>query len=56
MKVRELKPIVRRVDLVERVLSKNESRGVVSKEDGVSHRVTEALVGDAFVSVLLALW
>jgi len=56
MKVSELKPFVRRVDLVVRVLSKNEIREVVSKEDGVSHRVTEALVGDASGTVLLTLW
>jgi replication factor A1 len=28
----------------------------VSKQDGVSHRVTEALIGDASGTVLLTLW
>jgi replication factor A1 len=39
-----------------KVVSKNPVREVVSRRDGTSHRVTEALVGDETGTVLLTLW
>lgn len=39
-----------------KVVSKNPVREVVSRRDGSSHRVTEALVGDETGSILLTLW
>jgi replication factor A1 len=39
-----------------KVVSKNPVREVVSRRDGTSHRVTEALVGDETGAILLTLW
>lgn len=54
--VAELRPFSKKVDLVVKVLEKNEVREVTSKLDNSQHKVTEALVGDATGTVLLTLW
>ncbi|MFH1224377.1 MAG: hypothetical protein V1676_01090 [Candidatus Diapherotrites archaeon] len=54
--VAELRPFSKKVDLVVKVLEKNEVREVTSKLDNSQHKVTEALVADATGSVLLTLW
>jgi replication factor A1 len=56
VEVENLNPRSRRLDLTVKVVSKNPVRDIVSRRDGSSHRVTEALVGDATGSVLLTLW
>lgn len=56
MKISELKPFAKKVDLTVKALSKNEVREVASKKDSSTHRVTEALVGDESGSILLTLW
>jgi len=55
-KVGNLNPNSRRLNLTVRVVSKNPVREIVSRRDGSSHRVTEALVGDETGTVLLTLW
>jgi replication factor A1 len=55
-KVGNLNPGSRSLNLTVKVVSKNPVREVVSRRDGSSHRVTEALVGDETGSVLLTLW
>ena len=55
-KVGNLNPRSSRLNLTVKVASKNPVREIVSRRDGSSHRVTEALVGDETGSVLLTLW
>ncbi len=54
--IAKLRPFQKKVEVVGKVLSKNEVREVTSKLDNSSHQVTEALIGDATGSVLLTLW
>jgi len=54
--VGNLNPGSRSLNLTVKVISKNPVREVVSRRDGTSHRVTEALVGDETGSILLTLW
>lgn len=56
MKVGELRTYSRRVNLIAKMVEKGEEREVVSRSDGRTHRVAEALVGDETASVLLTLW
>jgi replication factor A1 len=56
MQINELRPFSKKVDLTVKVLSKNEVREVSSKLDNSTHKVTEALVGDASGTILLTLW
>ena len=56
VKVEGLKTYTRRANLRVRVISKGEPKGVVSKRDGSTHRVAEALVGDETGCILLNLW
>ena len=56
MKIEELTPQTRSINLTVKVISINPVRDVTSQRDGSSHRVTEALVADETGSVLLTLW
>lgn len=56
MKISELRPYSKKVDLTVKVLEKNEPREVTSKLDSSTHTVTEALVGDETGTALLTLW
>lgn len=56
MKVGELRTYSRRVNLIAQIVEKGEEREVVSRSDGRTHRVAEALIGDKTASVLLTLW
>lgn len=56
MNISELRPFSKKVDLIVKVLEKNESREVTSKIDSSAHSVAEAVVGDASGSVQLTLW
>ena len=56
MKVEELKPYQKKIDLIVKAIEKNDAREVVSKLDDSKHRVTEALVGDETGCILLTLW
>jgi len=56
MQITELRPFSKKVDLTVKVLEKNEVREVSSKLDNSTHKVTEALVGDASGTILLTLW
>jgi replication factor A1 len=56
VKVEDLNPRSRRVNLTAKVVSSNPVREVVSRVDGVSHRVTEYLIGDETGVILLTLW
>ncbi|MDO8537551.1 MAG: single-stranded DNA-binding protein [archaeon] len=56
MKINELRPFQKKVDLPLKVVKVNEAREVSSKLDNSTHKVTEAVVGDDTGTVLLTLW
>ncbi|MFH1403418.1 MAG: hypothetical protein ABIH11_04035 [Candidatus Altiarchaeota archaeon] len=56
MKIDELTPRSKRVNLVFKVIEKQEIKNVRSKRDRTPHAVTEALVGDDTGSILITLW
>jgi len=56
MKVEELTPRSRSINMTVKVISTNPVREVTSRRGGSSHRVTEALVADETGAVLLTLW
>lgn len=56
MQINDIKPFAKQIDLVVKVLNKNEIREVQSKADGSNHKVTEAVIGDASGICLLTLW
>lgn len=56
MKVEELRTYSRKANVKVKVVSKDEPRTVVSRRDGNTYRVAEALVGDETACILLNLW
>ena len=56
LKVDGLKPSLRNVNVIIKVVDIGQPRGVVVRRDGSEHRVAEALVGDETGTVLLNLW
>jgi len=56
VKVGDLNPRSRRVNILVKVVEKSNPREVVSRRDGSPHRVAEALVGDETGVILLTLW
>ncbi|MEM2098384.1 MAG: OB-fold nucleic acid binding domain-containing protein [Candidatus Bathyarchaeia archaeon] len=56
VKVGELTPASRAVNVIAKVVSKSEIRDVPVGRDGSAHRVCDALVGDETGSVYLTLW
>lgn len=56
VKVGELNPRSRRVNMLVKVVEKSEPREVISRRDGTTHKVAEALVGDETGVILLTLW
>ena len=56
MKIKDLKPYQKKIDLVAKILEKTEIRSVTSRLDNVEHKVCEALVGDDTGTVYLTLW
>lgn len=56
VKVAELTPESRAVNVLAKVVSKSEVRDIAAGRDGSAHRVCDALVGDETGSVYLTLW
>jgi replication factor A1 len=56
VKIGELKPNSRSVNVVGKVVSKGSVREVSSGRDGSPHRVAEVLLGDETGSIYLTLW
>lgn len=54
--VDSLRPGMRGLDMIVKVISKDESREVRSRRNGSTHNVAEALVGDETGCVILTLW
>lgn len=56
VKVGELTPESRAVNVLAKVVSKSEIRDIAAGRDGAAHRVSDALVGDETGCVYLTLW
>lgn len=56
MKIGDLSPNSRNVNIIVKAVSKSESRNVTSGRDYSIHRVADALVGDETGTVYLTLW
>jgi replication factor A1 len=56
IKIEELTPRSRSINMTVKVISIKPTRDVTSRRDGSSHQVTEALVADETGAVLLTLW
>ena len=56
VKVGELTPDSRAVNVLAKVVSKSEIREIAAGRDGAAHRVSDALVGDETGSIYLTLW
>ena len=56
VKVGELSPTSRAVNVTAKVVSKSEVRNIAAGRDGAPHRVSDALVGDETGCVYLTLW
>ena len=56
MKVSEITPYGKKIDVMVKVEKKHEPREVVARLDNSTHKVAEALVGDDSGSILLTLW
>jgi len=56
MKAGSLKPDLRNLDLVVKIVNIGPSRSVPSKRGGRQHLIAEALVGDETGSLVLTLW
>jgi len=56
VKIGELNPQSRAVNVLAKVVSKSEIRNIAAGRDGAPHKVSDALVGDETGSVYLTLW
>lgn len=56
MKIEELGPRNREIEVTFKVVSIGEEREVVSRRDGSSHKFVEAIVGDETATVIMTLW
>lgn len=56
IKIANLKPNSKRINLRARVLEIGESKEVTSKKSGEQRRLAEALIGDETGTILLTLW
>jgi len=56
MKVSELGPYSKQVNTTVKVVQKGEARETVSRQDGTTHRVLDALVGDDSGTIYMTLW
>jgi replication factor A1 len=56
VKVDSLNPQSRQLNLTVKVVKKGEARETVSRSDGSSHKVVDALVGDETGAIYMTLW
>jgi len=56
IKVRDLKPYTRNVNVRVKIVKVGEERRVISRFDRAQHRLAEALVGDETGLIILTLW
>lgn len=56
VKIAELSPASRAVNVKAKVVSKSDTRNIAAGRDGAPHRVCDALIGDETGCVYLTLW
>jgi replication factor A1 len=56
MKIKDIKPFQKKIDLIAKVVNKTEPRKVTSKIDNIEHTVCEAVLEDETGTILLTLW
>jgi len=56
VKVSELGPYSKQVNTTVKVVQKGEARETISRQDGTTHRVLDALVGDETGAIYMTLW
>ena len=56
MKVNELSPNIRDVNIIAKVLSLGEEREVTNRNTGEQHRVMDVIIGDETAKVLYSAW
>ncbi len=56
IKIENLNPNSRRVNLIVKVMTKGDPRDTVSRADGSTHTVADVLVADDTASIYLTLW
>ncbi|MBD3262546.1 MAG: single-stranded DNA-binding protein [Candidatus Altiarchaeales archaeon] len=56
MKVEELRPKIKRIKIIFKVLETLETKQVVSRQDRTKHNVADVLVADDTGSIILTLW
>jgi len=56
MKIKDIKPYQKKIDLIGKTIEKTDIRKVVSRLDEVEHKVCEILVGDETGTILITLW
>jgi replication factor A1 len=56
VKVSELGPYSKQVNTTVKIVQKGEPRETVSRQDGTTHRVLDALVGDETGAIYMTLW
>ena len=56
VKISELGPYSKQVNTTVKVVTKGEARETVSRQDGTTHRVLDALVGDDSGTIYMTLW
>jgi replication factor A1 len=56
VKVSDLQPYSKQVNTTVKVVQKGEARETVSRQDGTTHRVLDALVGDDTGTIYMTLW
>lgn len=55
-KVADLRPRMKSLNISFKIMEKGEAREVTSRRDGETHRVVDAVAGDATGTILLSLW
>jgi replication factor A1 len=56
VKVSDLQPYSKQVNTTVKIVQKGEARETVSRTDGTTHRVLDALVGDETGAIYMTLW
>jgi len=56
VKVSDLQPFSKQVNTTVKIVQKGEARETVSRQDGTTHRVLDALVGDETGAIYMTLW
>ena len=56
LKIRELGPRSRKISTVIKIVKKLNEKDVISRTDGLKHKISEFLVGDESGCIIMSLW